>query len=91
VDDVGLVALFESTDGFAAVIELFGEIATTSAGSVATAAVEAAFTATVFVPSVIFSKRARAAASPVGIVLVPSVTLTGHPSDRAAAVLWLTG
>jgi hypothetical protein len=45
---------------------LLGLIATTRAGSVAIAAVLAAFTAAVFVPSVIFSKTARATASPVG-------------------------
>jgi hypothetical protein len=67
-------------------IGLLGEIATTKAGSAATAAVEAAFTAAVLVPSVIFSKIALEATSPVGIVFVPSVTFTGHPPDRAAAV-----
>src|SRR5262249_17412418 len=43
---------------------LFGLTATTKAGPVATAAVEAAFTAAVFVPSVALMNSARAAASP---------------------------
>jgi hypothetical protein len=79
-----------------------GERTTTREGSVAAGAVEAALTAAVLVPSVIFWKPARAATSNVGAVLVPSVSLTNHPDAavpaapcatralRFEAVAWVT-
>jgi hypothetical protein len=54
----------------------FGDRATTSEGSAAAAAVLAALTAAVLVPSVMCWNPARPAVSIVGIVLVPSVTRT---------------
>jgi hypothetical protein len=54
VEDEGAAALLVLVEALDVVMELLGLIATTIAGSVATAAVDAAFTAAVLVPSVSF-------------------------------------
>lgn len=75
---------------------LFGEIATTTAGSVAAAAVEAAFTAALLVPSVIFvlwvppmievsSANPVMAAGGVSVVIVAAGRMTG---TEPAASAW---
>ena len=84
------------TLGFDTVSELLGEMATTSAGSVATAAVEAGFTAAVLVPSLIFVVWLprvvwfAAVLAPVGRETVPETFVTFHVPDCVAATVPVT-